>query len=295
VPRPPRSLVSVAVLAATVIGLAGSSHGVPMPVTPAPDPTPDLTAEMQLPRLIRDPRTVAVLVTNHGTGPVWIREVELITASFAPTGPVEKGVTIAAGATKALAVVYGEGICGGEAAPPLAEATARLVVAAGNEEPAGDDRWQTLELPLAYAADRLGSRLHADCAAQLVAAAVDLRLERWSSDPDGRLRGVLVVERRPGNEPITVHKLTGSALYSLAVERHDGRIGRLPPGEVRLEAPVIADAARCDAHALADVKFPFQFRIWVTVGEATELPTTAAFDPADQAPFDQMWHIRCGV
>jgi hypothetical protein len=285
-----RLLVAAALPAAIAIGLSAST---PARAPLATEPIVDLTAEVTLLRLPQDPQTVGVLVTNHGTEPVWVREVELVTESFAPTGPVEKRVMIRAGAAKALTVGTGEARCGGGTAPPLARTTARLVVAADAAEPT-DDQWQAVELQVAAADVRLVSRLHADCAGQLVAAAADVRLERWSALPDGRLRGMLVVERRTGDQPLTVHDLNGSTLYTLTTDPRDGELGRLPPGEARLDIPVVAGPAQCSAHALADSKAPYGFRIWVTVGDSAKLSAGVATDQAGRAEFRQMWQVRCG-
>ena len=85
-----------------------------------------MSATVQLPRLVREPRTVGVLVHNQGQSPVHVRQVELVTESFAPTGPVTKDVVIAAGSEKSLTLTYGEGQCGGALTPPVAPAHAAL-------------------------------------------------------------------------------------------------------------------------------------------------------------------------
>ena len=276
-------------LAVVAVLLAGCAS-----TPPTTAPVTGLTAEANVPRLVDDPRTVAVWVSNDGPAPVWVREIELVSESFAPTGPVAKGVAIQPGTAKALTVVPGEARCGGRPAPPLAPATARLVVAAGETEPADADHWQAVELPVAQADRRWTSRLHADCAAQLVTAAIEVRLADWSDRPDGRLAGALIVQRRTGDQPIVVHELLGSVVYALTADRTGGDLGELPPGEGRLVVPVTADAAQCGGHVLADAKYPYGFRIVVSIGAAARLPAAVATDPAGQDRLRQLWRVRCG-
>src|SRR5262245_59111354 len=121
---PARARILSTLLAAGLVAGAASCSPSPKPPAPALDET--LTATVQLPRLVRDPRTVAVLVRNHGSSPVRIRQVELVTESFAPTGPATKDVVIAAGSAKSLSLTYGEGQCGGALTPPVAAAHAAL-------------------------------------------------------------------------------------------------------------------------------------------------------------------------
>jgi hypothetical protein len=280
-------LLAGTVTVAALVGLALR------PADPAPASGSDvdlasvLTATVELPRLVRDPRTAAVLVRNHGTVPVRVHEVQLVTESFAPTGPFPKDVEIPPGVALALSVIYGEGRCGGRVDPPLAPATARLVVSAAGGAP------QTLVFALPDADDRLAARLHAECAAQLIASVLTVRLEGWSTEPNGDLRTTLVVERRSGREPVTLHQIAGSVLYRLAAT--GSPIGELPAGERRLEIPVTVEPERCDAHAMADAKFPYLFRTWLSIGELDDLPALIATDRPGQDRLVEMWHSQCGV
>jgi hypothetical protein len=255
-----------------------------------------LTATLELPRLVREPRTVRILVRNHGAAPVHVREVELVTGSFESTGPVAKDVTIPPGGARGLAVTYGAGRCGGQAAPPAAPATARLVLAVP-EGRTGGVRTRQVRLALPHPEDSLTMLLHTDCAGQVVARAADVRLTGWAELPDGRLRGVLRVERRSGDARLEIRGLVGSVLFTLATEpgRSAGPdpIGTLPAGRDGLEIPVVADAARCSGHAVGEAKQRFLFRTWVSVGAVAGLPAVVAVDPAGQDRLDAMLQHRC--
>lgn len=255
----------------------------------------DLSAQVQLPRLVRQPRTALVRVVNHAAAPVRVREVELRTDSFAPTGPVAKDVVIPAGQTRGLEVVYGEARCEGRVAPSPAPARAWLVVGPVDApaQDLDDPRWRSVELPLS--GEALAQVLRTDCAHARVAEAVELRFGPWTPLPDGRLRGLVVVERRLGDEPVVLHAVAGNILFR--IDTADGDLGALAPGQRRLEVPVTADAARCDGHAVGEVKrqHRYQFAAWVSVGEDAQLPTTVAVDDDGADQLEEILRRRCDL
>jgi hypothetical protein len=106
-----RARIAAALLASVWLSYACSSP------TPADSLDETLSASVYLPRLVRDERTVAVMLRNDGPSPVRVLEVELVTDSFAPTGPVIKDTVIAPGSEKALTLTYGAGQCNGQTAP----------------------------------------------------------------------------------------------------------------------------------------------------------------------------------
>jgi hypothetical protein len=282
VPARARIVIALLLSAGLVAGAASCSES-PSPTTPSLEET--LTATVELPRLVRDPRTVAVLVHNHGSSPVHVRQVELVTESFAPTGPTTKDVVIAGGSAKSLSLTYGEGRCEGALTPPVAPAHAALVVEV-------DGQPVPVDLPLPNA-DDLAPRLHADCAAQTISAAASFQLTGWAPGPDGRLHATLQVSRVADDEPITVYEVSGSAIYRLTPA------GALPAvlvsGADRIEIPITASAARCDGHAMADVKFPYLFRAFVTIGHSPRLPANIDTDSTGQSELPRMWHVLCGI
>ncbi len=282
------ALLAVAVSILVVAGLIGwvlRPSGTAQPEPEALDQV--LSGSIYLPRLNRDPRTVGVLVRNDSPQPVRIVEFELITDSFQPTGPVAKDVTIPAGVATTLTVVPGPAQCGGQLAPPVAPTTARLVVTTGNQR-------QTVDLALPHAADEgLETRLHLECGTQFVAAALDLRLQNWSAAEDGTLRASLLVRRLAGDDPVTLHTMAGSALYALTPAQ-SSPIGVLLPGQSALEIPVTAAPSRCDPHAMADVKFPYLFRVWLTIADSPQLAATIATEASSREQLVQMWLALCG-
>jgi hypothetical protein len=282
-----RRALWVVVPALVLAAVAASAVGVALWRRPSPAaPGPILDAELELSRLLHSPRALVIRVSNRGSEPVRVTQIELVTDSFVPTGPISKDVVIDAGRVKGLEVIYGEAVCGGETAPPLAPMLAKLVVVVG-------DQTHTVELPLP---DHSGMtfRFHNDCAAQTVAAAADIRLEGWSIAANGELLATLVVERRAGDEPLTLHMMRGSVLYRL-IPPQEEPIDVLPSGQARLEVPIRVNAARCDGHAMADVKFPYRFPITLSVGDSPALASTIATDQAGQQELVRMWHRLCGI
>jgi hypothetical protein len=268
---------------------ASKSSPVPSPAGPF---VVDVSAEAQLPRLVRHPRTVRIRVVNHAAVPLRVREVELLTDSFAATGPFAVDVVIPAGRARGLDIRYGEARCDGQTRPELVPPSARLVV--GPADAAADDpRWRTVHLELA--ADALTRVLHADCALARVSEAVEVRFGPWTPQPDGRLRGSVVIERRSGDEPVVLHAVSGNILFRL--DTGDGDLGTLAPGQDRLEVPVTADASRCDGHAVGEVKrqHRYRFQSWVTIGEDAQLPTVVAIDDEQADQLEEMLLIRCDL
>lgn len=279
---------AAAVLVAAVV--AGTVALWPRHSDPAPEPVDyrqTLSASLLLPRLADNPEAVAVRVENNGSTAVRIVQLELITASFAPVPPTQKDTVIEPGQAKWLLVDYGPGVCQGQPSPPLAPTSTRIVVADDSGE-------HTLEFELPDAEYQgLGTRLRADCSAQVVSAAVSLRLDDWSTAPDGTLRANLDITRRSGDAPIALHVLRGSVLYTLTPPA-GSPFGVLPPGQSLVEIPITVSPGRCDPHALADAKFPYQFRAWVTIGDSEQIPAAVDTDVAGQERLLAMWHAVCG-
>ncbi len=284
-------LVTVAVLVVVGAVTAGTVKLWPKPTGPEAEPVhydEILAATLTLPRLAGDPDAVAVRIENHGDEPVLVVAVELLTASFEAVEPTEVQVSIPPEQAKWILVDYGPGVCGGDPAPALAPTSARIVVAEG-------ERRETVEFELPDAEYQgLGTRLNADCSRQMVSAAVDLRLTGWTAAADGTLRANLTVARRAGDEPLAFLEMRGSVLYRLEPPTGEP-FGVVTPDESLVEIPVTARPGRCDPHALADVKFPYQFRTWLTIGDSEQLVADIATDLDGQERLLQMWHTVCGL
>jgi hypothetical protein len=275
--------------AAALAGLALAAWR-PWREEPAPvSATPALAATAELRRTVQEPRTVAVAVENLGAEPVRVVRAELVGDSFAETGPFEVDVRVPPGLIRDVFLRHGVGRCAGQAAPPAAPARAVLEVVTA------DGRRHPVELDLPYPNGSLTRRLSEDCTAQLLASSVRTELAALSSLPDGRLRGVVVVERLAGDRPVELHDVAGTVLFNVVAAPRDAPrpVAVLPDRQDRLEVAVTIDAARCSGHAIGEAKQRYTIHLWVTVGAYERLHTTIEPGADQVSQLKEMQDRRC--
>lgn len=242
---------------------------------------PELTATAEIRRSFARPGLVIIAVTNHGTQPVRITSVELLSDSFEATGPQEFDSTIPPGTTpRDLQVEYGTARCPGGV--ESATAQSRVALVAESEDGAEHE----LELDLPHPNGTLDRLLRADCGAQVLTESVELTLGPLEPEPDGTVTGVLTVTRINGSaEPAAVADVRGSVLFTVTAQPD----AALPAGQTRLHL----DAFRCTGHAIGDAKRPYAFTVWITLGAAEPIPTMIPVDDAHRAALDAMQAVRC--
>ncbi|MGY1736353.1 hypothetical protein [Geodermatophilus sp. SYSU D00684] len=277
-----RTAAVLAVLLCAACGSAGPSAAEPAsPVSPSSTPAPGPAVppvpgiEAEAVELRTDAALggqVQVRVTDTGTEPFTVTAVAIDSPGFAPLPGRAVTAAYAPGRTIDLPTPYGEVVCDRAAAP----AAARLTVVRP------DGRTETLRVPLA--AGTLG-RIHDErCAVRAVLAVAGVAVTGLTSDGNA-VAGSLVLTRAGGDDrPVTVTRLEGNVLYDVAADLPR----TLEAGEPTLEVPVEFTMARCDPHALAEVKQPYLFVLGLQAGDDDEVPADL---PLDQAQRDVLFGL----
>jgi hypothetical protein len=140
-----------------------------------------------------------------------------------------------------------------------------------------------VRLEVAHTAVEVLAGLHADeCSQRSVQEAIELRLAgRWHETAPGTITGDLELRARPGGPAATLHQLKGSVIFTVtpvtATPAPAGAEDEAVLAEVEGDGgvatlPLVATAARCDAHALIESKKTFVFTAWVSVGDGEITP-----------------------
>jgi hypothetical protein len=273
------AVVVVAVVAGYGVRLATAGGPAAPPTTPALH----VTAEQW--RTDEVARNLAVALHNDGPKPIRVSRVQLDLPSFTGAGTVEREALLPVGGLRVdVPVPYGTGTACSSATPR--SAPSRVVVDAAEE--GAPVRRVTLDLP--YPNTLIDRLLRQDCQIARAARSVALTFAPWTSTPDGRLRGGLVVTRAGGADPsaVTVADLDGNVLYNLTPDR----LGELPAGAPAVTFPLLADVLDCDPHAVAEVKKPYEFPVRLTLA-GDNVPTTVTVSEDDKVTLDTMLRRRC--
>jgi len=253
----------------------------------APEPPLNLRATAEQWRVHEVSRQLAVALHNEGAVAVDVSRVEPVLPSFEGETAVETGAVLPVGGLRVdVPVPFGTGGC------TPASAASQVVVTA---RPQGASRWQRLTLDLPHPNPLLDKLLAIDCATQRISESVTLSFGPWRDlGPDG-VRGSLEVARTAAaTGAVTIEELDGNVLYRLAFER------KLPLAEVSAGTPAASvpftvTPLRCDLHAFAEVKKPFEFPVHIALDDAEPLASTVPVDDDDRAALDTMLRRICKV
>ncbi|MGY1787405.1 hypothetical protein [Geodermatophilus sp. SYSU D00698] len=272
-----RTAAGLVVLLCAACGSAGPSAAEPAPPvppssTPAPGPAvpPVAGIEAEAVELRTDAAVggqVQVRVTDTGTEPFTVTAVAIDSPGFAPLPDRALTAAYAPGRTIDLPTPYGEVVCDRAAEP----AAARLTVVRP------DGRTENLRVPLA--AETLG-RIHEErCAVRAVLAVAGVTVTGLASDGDAVTGSLVLTRSGDDDRPVTVTRLEGNVLYDVAADDLPRTLGA---GDPTLEVPVEFAMARCDPHALAEVKQPHLFLLGLQVGDDDEVPADLPLDQAQR-------------
>ena len=215
---------------------------------------------------------VQVRVTDTGAEPFTVTSVAIDSPGFAPLPDLPVTAAYAPGQTIDLPTPFGEVVCDRAAEPAAARVTVVRPDGAG----------EVLRVPLA-AADL--TEIHADtCAARAALAVASVAVTGLAVDGEAATGSLVLTRTGDDDRAVTVTRLEGIVLYGAGADLPR----TLEEGAASLRVPVEFTMARCDAHALAEVKQPYRFLLGVRVGEDAEVPVDL---PLEQAQRDVLFAL----
>ncbi|MFI1992648.1 hypothetical protein [Actinoplanes sp. NPDC020271] len=229
-------------------------------------------------------RQLAIALHNNGDVPVHVTRVEPVLPSFDGEAGVDTDAVLPVGGLRVdVPVPYGTGTC--------ATAAASHVVVDARAE--GSTVVEHLTLALPDPNPLLDRLLRADCATQRIQQSVTLRFGPWTDAGDSGLRGSLLVERTAAaTGTIAVLELDGNVMYALTLPTGTP-LATVTAAEPTASVPLTASPGRCDAHALAEIKKPFEFLATVTLDGGDKLITAVPVPDADRKTLDTMLRRIC--
>ncbi|MGY1772738.1 hypothetical protein [Blastococcus sp. SYSU D00813] len=209
---------------------------------------------------------VQVKVTDTGSEPFSVTSVAIDSPGFAPLAAVPVTASFVPGRRIDLPTPYGAPVCDTAAEP----AAARLTVV----RPGG--AVEELRVPLAAEVLALvHARMCAAIGVQQVVTVAVADLEAGAESLTGRL-----VLTRTGSDDraVTATRVEGNVLYFA-----DAPLPlTLAAGEREASVELTFTTARCDPHALADVKQPYLMPLSLSVDGAEEVPVDLPLDDAQR-------------
>jgi hypothetical protein len=232
-------------------------------------------------------RELAIALHNDGDVPVWVSRVEPVLPSFEGEAAVDTNTRLPAGGLRVdIPVPYGTGSCVPTAAPSHVVVVAR---------PEGAVDWQRVTVPLPDPNPLLDKLLANDCATQRIQQSVTLRFGPWEDLGAKGLRGSLLVDRTAAaSGPVRVRELDGNVLYRLTFPKATPLV-EVTAARPHAELPLTVDPQRCDLHAFAEVKKPYEFPVRVALDDGDGLVTTVPVDDDDRESLDRMLRRLCGL
>ncbi len=250
-----------------------------------PGPALHLSATAEQWRVHEVNRQLAIALHNNGDVPVRVSRVEPVLPSFDGEAAVDADALLPVGGLRVdVPVSYGTGTCAPTAAASHVVVTAR---------PEGSAVSQRITIPLPDPNPLLDRLLAADCATQRIQRSVTLRFGPWTDAGPAGLHGGLIVERpAAATGTVRVRELDGNVMYKLELP------SAVPLAEVTaarptVSVPLTASPARCDAHALAEIKKPFEFLATVALDGGDPLVTAVPVTADDKATLDRMLRRIC--
>ena len=156
-----------------------------------------------------------------------------------------------------MPITYGAAVCDvpSDAGPPAVE----LLRADGS----------TLVVPVDVPGDDFLGQLHAlKCQIERIGEVVAISWGPPFTEVSDAVVGVtLHVERRSGDEEVTIEDLGGTVVFAQRLPDASAVPATLEPGESSLTIPVELSTERCEAHALTESNKTYRFKVWVRLGD----------------------------
>jgi hypothetical protein len=199
---------------------------------------------------------------NVGDDTLQVTALRLDWNGLGPTEDATPDYPLAPGVVVDLPVAIGHAMC----EPGVEPSTARAVVGVIG----ADGQPATLAVAVTDGFEVL-ARVHERlCNQEEIAEAVDIRFgETFMLTPGASppaATGSLVLNRRGGDEPITVQQVVdGGVLLDMTAAEP---VVTLAPGTPSASGAVtVTSSGRCDAHALGESKKTYEFRAQLTIGD----------------------------
>jgi hypothetical protein len=261
--------------ASAALSSAPSSSPSPGPAVP---PVPGIEAQaVQLRTDAAVGGQVQVRVTDTGGEPFTVTSVAIDSPGFAPVPDRAVDAAYAPGQTIDLPTPLGDVVCDRAAEP----AAARLTVVRP------DGRGEVLRVPLAA---EVLTEIHTEgCAARAALAVAGVAVTGLAVDGEAATGSLVLTRAGADDRPVALTRLEGNVLYDAGADLPR----TLDGGAGSLEVPVEFTMARCDPHALAEIKQPYRFLLGLRVGEDAEVPVDLPLDAGQRAVLDALVDAAC--
>jgi hypothetical protein len=240
---------------ATAAGASPPTSEPPAEMFTLPD---GVVVGVELPRYLMVQRRLEAIIDNQSDTAIVVVDVALRSPLFEPVAPDRHDYTVAAGLRQDLQMGVGASICPRPDEPSMLEMTVEID---------GERRHGRVELDI-EPLNELHSR---ECGERLVFEHADVAWGPEFTVDDGVLTTTVTLTRRQGDEPLAVTNVRGTVLYLVLPPSPpaDGEpLGTMASGETVATAPVLMRVGRCEPHAVADVKKPYSFGVWVTLADS---------------------------
>ena len=244
--------------------VAASAAGAATTEPPAPmlDLPDGVTVGVEFPRYLMVQRRLEAIIDNQSETDIIVVDVALRSPLFEPVEPDVHDYPVAAGRRQDLRMGVGESIC-----PPADEASMIEMTV----EIDGERRHGLVAIDISPIT-KINTR---ECGERFVFEHANVEWGPEFTVDDGVLTTTVTLTRRDGDEAMSVTAVRGTVLYLVlpAAEASDGTpLGTMAAGESSGSAPVVMRVGRCEPHAVADVKKPYSFGVWVTIGDSEPYP-----------------------
>ncbi|MDQ3781614.1 MAG: hypothetical protein M3349_01580, partial [Actinomycetota bacterium] len=224
------------------------------------------------PRYLHHQRRLAIAATNNGGTAIEVTGIGLRAEHFTSLGSEPKSATIAPGSRTDLQVDFGAVFDCAVTAPLTAVVDIELLIP---PQPVP----QRFTIPIDPGP--LDEMRDTECRKLAVTDAVGIGFAPQSTVTGMVLATGIVLDRNLGDEPVTVESLRGTEIVTLrSVPRDIEPVAVLDPGVPALPIPVELEVIRCDPHAVGQVTKPYEFKLWVAVGDAD--PQLMVLNPDDE-------------
>lgn len=221
-----------------------------------------LAVGVEFPRYLMVERRLEAIIDNQSDTDVVVIDVALRSPLFEPVEPDDHDYRVAAGLRQDLQMDVGESICPSPEGASMIEMTVEID---------GRRSHGLVEIDVSPIA-KINTR---ECGERFVFEHADVEWGPEFTVDSGVLTTTVTLTRRDGDEAMAVTAVRGTVLYLVlpAAEPPDGEpLGTMAVDDSTGTAPVLMRVGRCEPHAVADVKKPYSFNVWVTIGDSDPYP-----------------------